>query len=184
MSGVRLSNGSPTLERTEPRVTEHPKPSACRSLFGSVDREQLSEDLQAHMRELEEAAAARWGFDFVHDAPLPDSRFEWEFVESGELPEFYRRPPRREPGGNRRCVRTLPSEEPVRCDGQAECFGPRKRPASDGTSPGRWSAAVSRVLFTSLAPLPEPCSHSKRSQAGPEEVSLGRAAERTPRKPT
>ncbi|XP_015267596.1 PREDICTED: LOW QUALITY PROTEIN: cyclin-dependent kinase inhibitor 1B [Gekko japonicus] len=41
MSHVRLSNGSPTLERMEARQADYPKPSACRSLFGPVDHDEL-----------------------------------------------------------------------------------------------------------------------------------------------
>ncbi|XP_037538959.1 cyclin-dependent kinase inhibitor 1Bb [Nematolebias whitei] len=176
MSGVRLSNGSPTLERTESRVTEHPKPSACRNLFGSVDHEQLNRDFNAHMRELEEAAAAKWGFDFVNDKPLANNgRFNWELVESNELPDFYQRSPRREPGGysgslnvdlngNHRCVRVVPSEDTVRSDGQTECTGLRKRAACH-----------------------EPSTQRKKSHPSPEEVScssLSHSVEHTPRKPS
>lgn len=147
MSGVRLSNGSPTLERTDSRVTEHPKPSACRNLFGSVDHGQLNKDFNAHMREQEEAAAAKWDFDFVNDTPLANnnSRFKWELVNSSELPEFYNRQPRRETGacsgnnnvdlnGNHHCVLMAPSEDTGRSDGQTECTGLRKRPACHGTT--------------------------------------------------
>lgn len=147
MSGVRLSNGSPTLERTDSRVTEHPKPSACRNLFGSVDHGQLNKDFIAHMREQEEAAAAKWDFDFVNDIPLANNnaRFKWELVKSSELPNFYTRPLRTEPGGcsaknnvdlngNHRCVLMASSEDTGRSDGQTECTGLRKRPACHGTT--------------------------------------------------
>ncbi|XP_017289734.1 cyclin-dependent kinase inhibitor 1Bb [Kryptolebias marmoratus] len=172
MSGVRLSNGSPTLERTESRVTEHPKPSACRNLFGAVDHEQLSKDFNAHMRELEEAAAAKWGFDFVNDTPLPNSnngRFKWEVVDSRELPDFYAPQPRRDTGGvdvngNRRCVLAAPGEDTGRSDGQTGCTGLRKRPACH-----------------------DPSAQSKRSHTSPDEVScssLSHSVEHTPRKPS
>lgn len=143
MSDVRLSNGSPTLERTEPRVSEHPKPSACRSLFGSVDHEELKRDLNGHMRELQEAAAAKWGFDFASEEPLPNSRLTWELVDSAEIPDFYVRPPRREKGvcsgindvdlnGNHNCVRAVvPSEDTsisaVQTECTEQCAGLRKR---------------------------------------------------------
>ncbi|KAM4734065.1 cyclin dependent kinase inhibitor 1Bb [Anableps anableps] len=176
MSDVRLSNGSPTLERTEPRVTEHPKPSACRSLFGSVDHEELKRDLKGHMRELQEAASAKWGFDFANDKPLPNARLTWELVDSAEIPDFYVRPPRKEKGvcsgnnhvdlnGNHNCVLVVPSEDTSMSDVLTECTeqctGLRKRPCHDTTA------------------------QSKRSRSSPGEVScptLSHSVEHTPRK--
>lgn len=148
MSDVRLSNGSPTLERTDPRVPDHPKPSACRNLFGSVDHEKLKRDFKRHMREMEEDASAKWGFDFANDKPLPNSRFEWELVDCKDVPNFYCAQTRREKGvcpagnnnvdlnGNHNCV-VAPCEDGDRSDGQMECTeqcpGQRKRPACHGT---------------------------------------------------
>ncbi|XP_069018915.1 cyclin dependent kinase inhibitor 1Bb [Embiotoca jacksoni] len=180
MSDVRLSNGSPTLERTEPRVSDHPKPSACRSLFGSVDHEELKRDLKGHLRELEEAASAKWGFDFANHTPLANGRLEWELVDCAEVPDFYMRQPRREKGvraagnnnvdlnGNHNCVVVAPSEDGGRSDGQMECTeqctGLRKRPACH-----------------------DPSAQNKRSHTSSEEVScpsLSRPTEHTPRKPS
>ncbi|CAI5773857.1 Cyclin-dependent kinase inhibitor 1B [Podarcis lilfordi] len=70
MSNVRLSNGSPTLERMEARQADYPKPSACRSLFGPVDHEQLARELEKHGRALEEAGRSKWNFDFQRCQPL------------------------------------------------------------------------------------------------------------------
>ncbi|XP_014330035.1 cyclin-dependent kinase inhibitor 1B-like [Xiphophorus maculatus] len=169
MSDVRLSNGSPTLERTEPRVTEHPKPPACRSLFGSVDHEELKRDFKGHMRELQEAASAKWGFDFASDKPLPNARFTWELVDPAQVPDFYARPPRREKGvcpgnnnvdlnGNHSCDSSM-SDVLTECTEQ--CTGLRKRPCHDTTA------------------------QSKRSRSSPDEVScpaLSHSVEHTPRK--
>lgn len=148
MSDVRLSNGSPTLERTDTRVSDHPKPSACRSLFGSVDHEELKRDLKGHLREMEETASAKWGFDFANHTPLTNSRFEWELVDCRDIPNFYTGQTRREKGvcsagnnnvdlnGNHNCV-VAPCEDSGRSDGQMECTeqctGLRKRPACHGT---------------------------------------------------
>lgn len=156
MSDVRLSNGSPTLERTDPRVSDHPKPSACRSLFGTVDHEELKKDLKGHLREMEETASAKWGFDFANHTPLANDRLQWELVDSKDVPDFYYRPLRREKGvcsagnnnvdlnGNHHCVVVTPSDGiSGRSEAQMECTeqctGLRKRPASHGTSaePGR-----------------------------------------------
>lgn len=143
MSDVRLSNGSPTLERTEPRVSDHPKPSACRSLFGSVDHEELKRDLKGHLREMEEAASVKWGFDFANHTPLSNSRFDWEPVDCRDIPAFYsgQRGSLVCSSGNNNvdlngnhnnCV-----EDGGRADGQRECTeqcsGQRKRPACPGT---------------------------------------------------
>lgn len=129
MSEVRLSNGSPTLERTDPRVPDHPKPSACRNLFGSVDHEELKRDLKGHLREIEAVASEKWSFDFANNIPLPNARISWELVDSRTVPDFYTRQRGREKicsagnnhvdlNGNHSCDRS---------DGQMECAGMRKR---------------------------------------------------------
>lgn len=148
MSDVRLSNGSPTLERTDTRVSVHPKPSACRSLFGTVDHDELKRELKGHLREIEEVAAAKWGFDFANYTPLPNSRFDWKPVDCRDVPAFYSGQPRRKKGvcsagnnnvdlnGNHSCV-AAPCDDAERTDGAMECTeqctGLRKRPASHGT---------------------------------------------------
>ncbi|XP_072290872.1 cyclin dependent kinase inhibitor 1Bb [Eucyclogobius newberryi] len=171
MSDVRLSNGSPTLERTDPRVPEHPKPSACRSLFEPVNHEDLKKDLKRHLREMEADAADKWGFDFASDTPLAHSRMSWERVDCRTVPDFYtRRQPHREKGvcsvgnnhvdlnGNHSCVVVSPSEGrsdgPMECSEQ--CAGMRKRHACH-----------------------EHSAQSKRSHSSAEEKC---PAEHTPRK--
>lgn len=146
MSDVRLSNGSPTLERTDARVSDHPKPSACRNLFGRGDPEELNADFKGQMREMEEAASAKWGFDFASNTPLVNDMLEWELVDYRALPGFYSRPLRREKGvcsagnnnvdlnGNHNCVLVAPGEDSDRSDGQMEqCIPVRKRAACHGT---------------------------------------------------
>uniref|UniRef100_A0A3Q0SQL0 Cyclin-dependent kinase inhibitor 1B n=1 Tax=Amphilophus citrinellus TaxID=61819 RepID=A0A3Q0SQL0_AMPCI len=165
MSNVRLSNGSPTLERTDSRLSDHPKPSACRSLFGSVDHEELKRDLKGHLRALEEAASEEWGFDFATDTPRANSRFEWELVDAAD---FYTRQPRAKKGvwsagnnnvdlnGNHSCVVVPPSEDPDRSDGQMECMEQctalRKRPAChDSSNPSKRSHTSSDVSCPNLS---------------------------------
>ncbi|XP_061679620.1 cyclin dependent kinase inhibitor 1Bb [Syngnathoides biaculeatus] len=174
MSDVRLSSGSPTLERSEPRSSGHPKPSACRNLFGSVDHDELRRDLMGHLRDLEKAAAAKWSFDFASDDPLEsDGGFRWEPVDCGEVPDFYTRPPRPGRGatennrvdvnGNHRRVVAEPGEDeraggPASCPEQ--CTALRKRPACH-----------------------EPSTQSKRTHSSPAECpNRSRSAEHTPRK--
>lgn len=177
MSDVRLSNGSPTLERTDTRVSVHPKPSACRSLFGTVDHDELKRELKGHLREMEEAAAAKWGFDFAAYKPLANGRFDWKPVDRRDMPAFYSGQSRREKGvcsagnnnvdlnGNHSCV-AAPCDDAERTDGAMECTeqctGLRKRPACH-----------------------DPPAQNKRSHSSTEEVScpsLSHSAEHTPRK--
>ncbi|XP_062859271.1 cyclin dependent kinase inhibitor 1Bb [Trichomycterus rosablanca] len=90
MSNVRLSNGSPTLERMDAaRLLDQPKPSACRSLFGPVDHEELKKELTGHLKAIEEAAAETWDFDFSTHTPRTSTRFIWKLVDSKDLPSFY-----------------------------------------------------------------------------------------------
>ncbi|KAF7701878.1 cyclin-dependent kinase inhibitor 1Bb [Silurus meridionalis] len=91
MSDVRVSNGSPTMERMmdAARLSDQPKPSACRTLFGPVDHDELKRDLTAHLSEMEEAAAEQWEFDFSTHTPRQGAKFLWTLVDSAELPGFY-----------------------------------------------------------------------------------------------
>ncbi|KAG7522551.1 cyclin-dependent kinase inhibitor 1B [Solea senegalensis] len=183
MSDVRLSNGSPTLERTEPRVSDHPKPSACKSLFGSVDHEELKRDLKGHLREMEDAASAKWGFDFANHTPLVNGSLQWELVDCRDVPDFYKRSLRREKGvcstgnnnvdlnGNHSCVvMVAPADDSDRSDGQMEqCTGLRKRPAChDGSAQSKRSHTSSSNSSSSSDELSCP--------------SLSHSAEHTPRK--
>ncbi|XP_055973094.1 cyclin-dependent kinase inhibitor 1B [Sorex fumeus] len=93
MSNVRVPNGSPSLERMDGRAAEYPKPSACRNLFGPVNHEELTRDLEKHCRDMEEASQRKWNFDFQNHKPL-EGKYEWQEVEKSSLPEFYYRPPR------------------------------------------------------------------------------------------
>lgn len=89
MSNVRLSNGSPTLERMDARLSDQPKPSACRSLFGPVDHEELKRELKGHLMAMEKASTESWNFDFSSFTPLQHGRYLWSSVDSTDLPSFY-----------------------------------------------------------------------------------------------
>ncbi|XP_036376165.1 cyclin-dependent kinase inhibitor 1B-like [Megalops cyprinoides] len=160
MSNVRLSNGSPTLERMDGGLSDNPKPSFCRNLFGSVDHEELRRDLKQHLQEMEQASSAEWNFDFKNDEPLPAGRYQWERVNSRDLPDFYSRQPPASKNvcrsgnnnvdlnGNHNCMiashredsiedrlskeKTEKSESQMDCRDQ--CSGQRKRPASHDSS--------------------------------------------------
>lgn len=94
MSNVRLSNGSPTLERVDSRSTDHSKATVCRNLFGHVDHEEFKRDCKEQMQEMARASTETWSFDFANNEPLPDGKFEWSEVDGSAVPEFYTRPPR------------------------------------------------------------------------------------------
>lgn len=162
MSNVRISNGSPTLERMEARQSEYPKPSACRNLFGPVNHEELNRELKKHLQEMEEAYQRKWNFDFQNHRPL-EGRYEWQAVEKGSSPDFYFRPPRLrkavcksagrqslDVNGNCQSVVFVGSQgisEDTHCVAQKtdvsenqtdlaeQCTAQRKRPAADDSSP-------------------------------------------------
>lgn len=94
MSDVRLSNGSPPLERVDARPEGHSKPSVCRNLFGSPDPGEVRRACLEELRESEVAYREKYNFDFVKDTPLESGRFEWETVDARDAPEVYSRPPR------------------------------------------------------------------------------------------
>ncbi|KAL8194499.1 UNVERIFIED_CONTAM: hypothetical protein K2H54_022904 [Gekko kuhli] len=181
MSHVRLSNGSPTLERMEGRQADHPKPSACRSLFGPVDHDELARELQRHRRDLAEASRRKWNFDFQRHQPL-DGRYEWRALAPGALPDFYSRPPRlrRAPaqpdgggGGSDSSRRShgRAAEETPRTDAAAPAelgAGPRKRPADPDDS----SHQNKRANSTEVIPEDSPCASSVEQT--PKKSSPGR----------
>ncbi|XP_026103015.1 cyclin-dependent kinase inhibitor 1B-like [Carassius auratus] len=91
MSNVRLSNGSPTLERMEARLSDQPKPSACRNLFGPVDHEELKKDFQRQLKAMEDASADAWNFDFSTHTPRAGGRYQWDALDIRSVPGFYSR---------------------------------------------------------------------------------------------
>ncbi|GAA6217040.1 cyclin-dependent kinase inhibitor 1B-like [Lates japonicus] len=91
MSDVRLSNASPTLERVDARQQDNRRPSVCRNLFGTPDREGLQRNAEAHRQEELQAFRERYNFDPETDRPLSSGNYAWE--EDSNPPEFYLRPP-------------------------------------------------------------------------------------------
>ncbi|XP_008586196.1 PREDICTED: cyclin-dependent kinase inhibitor 1C [Galeopterus variegatus] len=77
-----VSRGTfPTLARS----------SACRSLFGPVDHEELSRELQMRLAELQAEDQNRWDYNFQQDVPLRGpGRLQWTEVDSESVPAFYR----------------------------------------------------------------------------------------------
>ncbi|KAL6474516.1 hypothetical protein MHYP_G00180770 [Metynnis hypsauchen] len=141
MSNVRLSNGSPTLERMDARLSDQPKPSACRSLFGPVDHEELTRELKGHLRAMEEASTETWNFDFATYTPLPHGRYLWTAVDTTDLPNFYSSTGSKSVdvnGNHERLAERSESQTERREQQQHAAKGQRKRPAClDSSCPTR-----------------------------------------------
>ncbi|KAK1788807.1 hypothetical protein P4O66_002615 [Electrophorus voltai] len=71
------------------RLSDQPKPSACRCLFGPVDHEELKKELKGHLKAMEEASSETWDFDFSSHTPRSNGRYRWKAVDSKDLPSFY-----------------------------------------------------------------------------------------------
>ncbi|XP_068433306.1 cyclin dependent kinase inhibitor 1Ca [Clinocottus analis] len=54
-----------------------PRKSVCRSLFGPVDHDQLSRELELKLGELAEEDSRRWNFNFQTETPLAGS-YQWD----------------------------------------------------------------------------------------------------------
>ncbi|KAG8534590.1 hypothetical protein GDO81_019060, partial [Engystomops pustulosus] len=98
MSGVRLSPGSPGVERVS-RAPGSPRSPARRCLFGPVDHEALSRELSRRRRELEDEKRERWNYDFSADRPLQGALC-WELA-GPDTPDYYRRGPHLRPSKRR-----------------------------------------------------------------------------------
>lgn len=147
MSKVRVSNGSPTLERVDARQTDHARPPVCRNLFGSADREEFARDVNEQMLEMEKASKEKWNYDFAKNEPLAPGDYEWQEVAAKEVPEFYTRPPHAkrdtstgtvDHNGNHDYLLTTSvqgdsdnAEHESRSDSRTALTTPRKRPSTE-----------------------------------------------------
>ncbi|XP_026775360.2 cyclin-dependent kinase inhibitor 1C [Pangasianodon hypophthalmus] len=87
MTSVQLSVCG--LGAARERVPQHARRrSACRSLFGAVDHDELNRDMEARLRELSERDQKRWNFDFAAGTPLL-GEYEWEAAAAEATPAFY-----------------------------------------------------------------------------------------------
>ncbi|KAG8522544.1 Cyclin-dependent kinase inhibitor 1C [Galemys pyrenaicus] len=99
--------------RTVPLVV---RSSACRSLFGPVDHEELSRELKIRLAELSAEDQRRWDYNFQQDVPLRGpGRLQWTEVDSDSVPAFYR--------------------ETVQVGRCRLLLAPRPRPAGEGDNP-------------------------------------------------
>ncbi|XP_072530073.1 cyclin-dependent kinase inhibitor 1Ba [Salminus brasiliensis] len=118
MSDVRLSNGSPPLERVDARLADHTRLPVCRNLFGgggAADAAEFRRDCTEQLREQERALRDKYNYDFVLDQPLAPGQYEWMAVDGRSVPDFYSRPPREaqpERGAQRAPRRTSPGPNP------------------------------------------------------------------------
>lgn len=68
--------------------------SACRCLFGPVDHEQIRRDFRREMKVWEDEARAKWSFDFKEGMPLSGGKYDWEEMQTENMPNMYIKSPR------------------------------------------------------------------------------------------
>uniref|UniRef100_A0A8C3L6C1 Cyclin-dependent kinase inhibitor 1B n=1 Tax=Chrysolophus pictus TaxID=9089 RepID=A0A8C3L6C1_CHRPC len=132
MSNVRISNGSPTLERMEARQSEYPKPSACRNLFGPVNHEELNRDLKKHRKEMEEACQRKWNFDFQNHKPLEGRSAGRQSLDVNGNCQTAICAASQGISEDTHCVGRKTDVAGSQTDFAEQCHGQRKRPAADG----------------------------------------------------
>nr|XP_061812485.1 cyclin-dependent kinase inhibitor 1B-like [Nerophis lumbriciformis] len=88
MSHAQLS--SIAMERLVARRTFplHKRTGVCRNLFGPVDHDELSREMNIKLREISERDRQRWNFNFEENTPL-DGDYQWVEVSSDNIPAFY-----------------------------------------------------------------------------------------------
>nr|KAF6398442.1 cyclin dependent kinase inhibitor 1C [Molossus molossus] len=118
--------------RTYPQLA---RSSACRSLFGPVDHEELSRELQMRLAELTAEDQRRWDYNFQQDVPLRGpGRLQWTEVDSESVPAFYR--------------------ETVQVGRCRLLLAPRPRPEGAGASPPSGPPAEEPLDGLGEAPAP------------------------------
>ncbi|XP_047630039.1 cyclin-dependent kinase inhibitor 1C isoform X2 [Phacochoerus africanus] len=142
--------------------------SACRSLFGPVDHEELSRELQIRLAELSAEDQRRWDYNFQQDVPLRGpGRLQWTEVDSDSVPAFYR-----ETVQVGRC-RLLLAPRP-RPDGASD--SPPPGPPADESLDGLGEAPAPPSSGPAVAPAPAPAPAPQES-AEQEAVSPPRSQE-------
>ncbi|XP_029064243.1 cyclin-dependent kinase inhibitor 1C isoform X1 [Monodon monoceros] len=169
-SGCRLRLSASAMERLVARRTFplFARTSACRSLFGPVDHEELSRELQMRLAELSAEDQRRWDYNFQQDVPLRGpGRLQWTEVDSDSVPAFYR-----ETVQVGRC-RLLLAPRP-RPDGAGD--SPPSGPPADESLDGLGEAPASPSSGPSVAPAPAPAPAPQESSE-PEAVPPPRSQE-------
>jgi hypothetical protein len=81
-------NGPPPRDSNQiPLPNTQPVQSVRRKLFGDVDHQQTSRDLERELQQCEERDKIKYNFDFKSEQPLnlPDSRYEWSQLNDPEV---------------------------------------------------------------------------------------------------
>lgn len=86
MSSVQVSVCS--LGAARGSFPQRARRSVCRSLFGPVDHDELSRDIEAKLCEISERDQKRWNFNFVSGTPMHGD-YEWEGAAVEATPAFY-----------------------------------------------------------------------------------------------
>ncbi|KAB1251468.1 Cyclin-dependent kinase inhibitor 1C [Camelus dromedarius] len=142
--------------------------SACRSLFGPVDHEELSRELQMRLAELSAEDQRRWDYNFQQDVPLRGpGRLQWTEVDSDSVPAFYR-----ETVQVGRC-RLLVAPRP-RPDGAVNC--PPPGPPADEPLDGLGEAPAPPSSGPAVTPAPAPAPAPQESA---EQEAVRRRAARS-----
>ncbi|XP_067830633.1 cyclin-dependent kinase inhibitor 1-like [Heptranchias perlo] len=76
--------------------------AVCRSLFGTVDHDELRRDLKNQLKEINNSHCQRWNFDFENHSPLTGN-YIWEALDTQDLPSFYRDSSPSDPIADIRC---------------------------------------------------------------------------------
>ncbi|XP_038639858.1 cyclin-dependent kinase inhibitor 1B-like [Scyliorhinus canicula] len=92
--------------RMQPRYLSK---AVCRSLFGTVDHEELRRDLKDQLKEMKSSHCLRWNFDFQNHSPLAGN-YIWEAFDTRDVPSFYRDPSAPLPATDTRCSQEAPRE--------------------------------------------------------------------------
>ncbi|XP_008837413.1 cyclin-dependent kinase inhibitor 1C isoform X2 [Nannospalax galili] len=158
--------------------------SACRSLFGPVDHEELGRELRMRLAELSAEDQNRWDFNFQQDVPLRGpGRLQWMEVDSESVPAFYR-----ETVQVGRCRLLLAPRPPPVAVAVIPPPGPPAGEALDGLEeapeqpPSAPALAVvaAPTPLPALVPAPAPASASDAASESIPELTSDATSEPTP----
>ncbi|XP_010885452.2 cyclin-dependent kinase inhibitor 1Ba [Esox lucius] len=173
MSNVRLSNGSPTLERVDACPTDNTKPSICRNLFGTGDPEERKRVCSLQIKEMAKNFSDKWNYDFINDEPLPGGTYTWELVESPAA--FYTRQPHK---------RVSPTENMYQNGNHDYSCPTNESEVSTNTemSERQTDGPISDNQARKRPSSPEPESPSKRLCSSEEVEVMSKSVQQTPSK--
>ncbi|XP_036077387.1 cyclin-dependent kinase inhibitor 1C isoform X2 [Rousettus aegyptiacus] len=178
--------------------------SACRSLFGPVDHEELSRELQMRLAELTAEDQRRWDYNFQQDMPLPGpGRLQWTEVDSESVPAFYREtvqvgrcrlllaprprpdgvvanpppgPPAEEPLDNVGEAPASPSSGPAVAPAPAPAAAPQESAEQEAGPPPRSQEPVAEPLHSGMSGRPAPAAAATAAAAAGATAAAATAA--------